>query len=48
MYFFKQKMPSHTDIFSLVFRYNLEDSTVTVTVKSRTAIKVMLLYFNLY
>ena len=41
-------MPSHTDIFSLVFRYNLEDSTVTVTVKSRTAIKVMLLYFNLY
>ena len=38
-------MPSNIDIFSLIFRYNLEDPPVTE--KCRTAIKPILLYFNL-
>ena len=38
-------MPSNIDIFSLIFRYNLEDPPVTE--KCGTAIKPMLLYFHL-
>ena len=44
MYFLEQDMPNNIDIFSLIFRYKLEDPSVIE--KCRTAIKPMLLYFN--
>jgi hypothetical protein len=38
-------MPSNIDIFSLIFRYNLEDPSVAE--KCRTAIKPILFYLHL-